>query len=304
LLNVIESSVKPKLSRGLVLIADDSVTNIQILKACLADVYEIITASNGEECLKLVDKGPDLILLDIEMPKIDGYEVCRRLKANRQTRNIPVIFVTSKNDGGDEELGFNVGAVDYITKPIKPTVVMARTKTHVTLKQQKDKLKEIATRDQLTGLYNRHYLFENAEQKVARARRHEDTFSVLMIDVDHFKQVNDKFGHGFGDYVLKTIAGELSSSIRKEDVSARLGGEEFIIILDASNLANAKIKAQKLCEIIQKIDFKKCQVTISIGVAELCNQKESFEQLLERSDKALYLAKEKGRNCVIVSKNK
>jgi diguanylate cyclase (GGDEF)-like protein len=303
LTNKNESQPKSKSSKGVVLIADDSVTNVQILKACLVDEYEIITASNGEECLKLAAKNPDLILLDIEMPIIDGYEVCRRLKSDKQTRNIPVIFVTSKNDGGDEELGFNLGAVDYITKPIKPTVVMARTKTHVTLKQQKDKLKEMATRDQLTGLYNRHYLLENASQKVARARRHNDIFSLLMIDVDHFKQINDKFGHRFGDYVLEEVSRALRSSVRKEDIAARFGGEEFIIILDSSNLENSEVKANILRDKVAAIDFDKCQITISLGVAEFCNENESFDDVLERADQALYQAKNSGRNCVVISNN-
>lgn len=286
---------------GVVLIVDDSMTNRQILSACLMDDYEIITAKDGEESLELAKTIPDLILLDIEMPGIDGYEVCRRLKENELTCIIPVIFVTARQDGGDEELGLSLGAVDYIIKPIKPSIVVARTKTHVTLKQQADKLREMAIRDQLTNLYNRHYLLEYSERKVAKSNRHDEIFSVLMIDIDHFKSFNDKHGHLYGDKVLQKISNQLRNNIRAEDVVARLGGEEFVIVLDCCRLKDCKAKAESLRSIIEADNFDGNKVTISIGVAQFKNNKETFTDLIERADAALYLAKEKGRNCVVGS---
>lgn len=286
---------------GLILVVDDSMTNRQILSACLADEYQVITAKDGEECLQLAKQIPDLILLDIEMPGINGYEVCKRLKKSEETSIIPIIFVTSLQDGGDEELGLSVGAVDYITKPIKPSIVVARAKTHVTLKKQTDELREMALRDQLTNLYNRHYLHEFAERKMAKSNRHGDTFGLLVIDIDHFKSFNDKYGHLYGDEILQKLSGVLKNNVRTEDVVSRLGGEEFVIVLDLCDINTAVDKAENLRHLVEEYDFGESNVTISIGVAEFKTGKETFVELIERADVALYQAKEQGRNRVIAS---
>jgi PleD family two-component response regulator len=187
------------------MIVDDIPLNIHVLAQCLSDRYEIRAANSGKRCLELLaakSSDVDLVLLDVIMPEMDGYEVLRQLKCNKDIANIPVIYVTDKHDETDEEKGFALGAVDYITKPIRSAIVQARVATHITLKRQRDSLVQMASRDQLSGLYNRHYLFEAAEQAVAAACRHGRAISVLMCDIDKFKDINDQYGHGVGDRVI------------------------------------------------------------------------------------------------------
>ncbi|PCJ29636.1 MAG: diguanylate cyclase response regulator [Moraxellaceae bacterium] len=288
--------------KPIVLVVDDSPPNIQVLANCLKDLYQVKVAIDGSRCLLLAQTTPppDIILLDIVMPGLDGYEVCDRLKSDPDTRHIPVIFVTAKDHDEDEEKGLECGAVDYITKPIRPAIVVARVKTHITLKQQRDKLEELALKDQLTGLYNRHYLLEVAYRKVSRAIRHQSPLSVLMLDIDFFKKINDQYGHGVGDAVLREVSGALSGEVRLEDVIARFGGEEFVIVFDSCGVNAAQIKAQKLVEAVARLKPAGIAVTISVGVAELRADGETFETLLSRADAALYRAKEAGRNCVKV----
>jgi len=289
--------------KATILIVDDSPSNIQVLAACLKDRYHIKVATRGKECLKIAysEPRPDLILLDIEMPEMDGYEVCHRLKKNEGSKSIPIIFVTGKSDAKDEEHGLVLGAVDYITKPISPVIVEARVNTHVTLKQQRDKLEAMAMHDQLTNLYNRHYLLEVANHKLARAKRHKHPLSLLMMDIDHFKDINDTHGHPVGDAVLKGVAKLLNEQNRSEDVVARFGGEEFVVLLDQCEVSTAEDKAQNLRQKIEALIPDGVLVTVSTGVAEIDSDGEDFSSLLKRADLALYQAKENGRNCVVVA---
>jgi len=289
-----------KQDKPVVLIVDDVPGNIQVLASCLKDSYQIKVATSGARCLELaeISPEPDLILLDILMPNLDGYEVCKQLKQNEATRHISVIFVTAKDNDKEEEKGLSLGAVDYITKPIRPAIVVARVKTHVTLKQQYDLLARMAMRDQLTGLYNRHYLLDAACRKVARAMRHRYSICLLMIDVDHFKKINDEHGHLIGDEVLKGIATLMDTCSRQEDVVARFGGEEFVVLLGHCEITSALEKAQYLLDSIERLKPGGIDVTVSIGVAELSSNGETFADLLGRADLALYRAKESGRNRV------
>jgi len=284
--------------KALVLIVDDSPTNLQVLAACVKDSHRVKVATNGEQCLKIaqVDPQPDLILLDVEMPGMDGYEVCQHLKSSPHTADIPVIFVTGLQGDKDEEKGLALGAVDYITKPIRPAIVIARVKTHVTLKLQRDKLNKMAFFDQLTGLYNRHYLIDMATKKVARALRHQYDLWVLMIDIDHFKNINDTHGHPMGDEILKEVATTLTLDNRSEDIAARLGGEEFLIMFDPCDKDDAMHKATRIIRKIEALNPHDIKVTVSIGMAKLMPEDANFERLLKRADEALYHAKENGRN--------
>jgi diguanylate cyclase (GGDEF)-like protein len=288
-------------SQPIILIVDDTKSNMMILAACLKDDYQIKTAINGQECLNIAKKSPkpDLILLDIEMPGINGYEACEQLKKDSYTADIPIIFITAKHDVKDEEKCFILGAVDYISKPIRPTIVVARVKTHITIKKQKDKLEQMALFDQLTNLYNRHFLLNAAKQKVSSAIRHQFPISVMMLDIDFFKKINDEHGHPAGDSVLKEVAKIMKEEYRNEDVAARFGGEEFVIILYHCDLKSAVAKASQLRGKIEQLKPLGIPVTVSIGISQLENEEESFSDLLERSDKALYKAKEEGRNRVI-----
>ena len=286
-------------SDAIVLIVDDSPTNIKIIAACLKQHYRLKIATSGEQCLLLAKNmpQPDVILLDIEMPGMNGYDTCEALKKDHTTESIPVVFITGRQGDEDEEKGFSLGAVDYITKPIYPAIVLARTKTQVIIKQQRDALQQMALHDQLTGLYNRHYLLDIANKKIANCLRHKYDISVLMIDIDHFKKINDTHGHSIGDDVIKHVAGVLSSQNRAEDVVARFGGEEFVVLLDHCPIDDAMIKAEKIRKAVAEATLNNIPVTISIGVAHLDKQK-NFDSLLKLSDLALYVAKDNGRNRV------
>jgi len=289
--------------KATILIVDDSPSNLQILAAILKDTYHIKAATSGKDCLKIAcsDPRPDLILLDIEMPDMNGYEVCSELKDNIG-KSIPIIFVTGKDNDGDEEMGLNLGAVDYITKPISPAIVRARVNTHIELKLQRDALERMAMHDQLTGIYNRHYLIEAAQQKIARATRHKHPISLLMLDVDHFKAINDTYGHSKGDEVLQEMSKVLKAQNRAEDIVARFGGEEFVILLDQCDAVSAEDKSEKLRKILAELNPGGIKITVSIGIAELKSGEECFDDVLKRADLAVYKAKDNGRNCVVVTR--
>jgi len=286
--------------KSTILIIDDTETNIGILSACLQDSYHLLTAKSGKQGINLANKSPkpDLILLDVEMPEMNGYDVCHELKSDSSTMNIPVIFVTGRLEVKDEEKGFAAGAVDYITKPIHPPLVVARVNTHITLKMQKDKLERMAMFDQLTDLYNRHFLFKAAKQKISSSLRHEFPLSIMIIDIDLFKSINDTHGHPSGDAVIRAVAKKIDSEFRGEDITARFGGEEFVVVLCNCDLENAKVKAEQLRDKIEKLRPIGITTTVSIGISQLDNEQESFTDLLEKADQALYTAKESGRNQV------
>ena len=284
-----------------ILIVDDDPINIRTLAEFLKDDYIIKAATSGERCLEIVKQETDLdlILLDIQLTGMDGYEVCRQLKSSNTVSHIPVIFITGDLTDESETLGLNIGAVDYITKPVRPAIVAARVKTHIALKQHRDHLANIAMRDQLTKLYNRHYLLESANQKIASAKREKHALSLLMIDVDFFKTINDKYGHLAGDKVLISIASLLDKSNRQNDITARFGGEEFVLVLDHCNLDEAQQKAKKLRLDVEALDPMNVHVTVSIGVSELLPSQDKLTDLIARADQAVYKAKEAGRNCVV-----
>jgi diguanylate cyclase (GGDEF)-like protein len=288
--------------KAVILIVDDVVTNVQALALLLKDTYSIKVATNGPRALELAgqDPVPDLILLDVSMPDMDGYDVLKLLRENSDTAEIPIIFVTGKDGVEDEEYGLVLGAVDYITKPIRPSIVKARVNTHITLKRQHDLLMTMATHDQLTGLYNRHYLSDVLSKKVAQVKRHKQSLSVIIVDIDHFKNVNDTFGHLMGDIILKAVGTTINESARKEDVAARFGGEEFIMVLENCTAQDAVIKAESLRSKIEALSPEGITVTASFGVAQLDEETQRYEDLLNNADAALYCAKEEGRNRVVV----
>lgn len=289
-------------NKAVILIVDDVPTNVQALALLLKEEYAVKVATSGARAVELAgqDPIPDLILLDVQMPEMNGYDVLKLLKENSDTTQIPIIFITGKDTVEDEEYGLELGAMDYITKPIRPSIVKARVKTHITLKQQYDQLVGMATHDQLTGLYNRHYLSDALDKKVSQAKRHHEALSVIIIDIDHFKNVNDTFGHLTGDIVLKAVANIVYDSARKEDVAARFGGEEFIVVLDNCTAQDALVKAESLRSAIQALHPQDIAVTASFGVAQLDENTQRYEDLLKNSDTALYIAKEEGRNRVIL----
>ncbi len=286
---------------SVILIVDDVSSNIEVLASVLKDDYQIKVAQSGAKALEIVlhKPVPDLILLDVEMPGMDGFEVLKQLQSNSMTKHIPVIFITSYNTTEEEEKGLLKGAVDYITKPIRPVIVKARIKTHITIKNQRDALIYTSSHDQLTGLYNRHHLNEEGGRKFSRAQRNQDKLSVIMIDIDHFKVVNDTYGHLSGDNVLVAVSSLFNKFKRNEDFATRYGGEEFLIVLDNCGLAHAKEKAENLRIRIENLRPDGIEISASFGIAEFNARHNTFEELLKDADSALYKAKNSGRNLVL-----
>lgn len=285
------------LELSVVLVVDAVETNSLIIKQCLKDRYQVWTANSGKACLVAAKQKPDLILLDLIMPDMDGYQVCRQLKADPETAEIPIIFVTAK-ELDDEQRGLALGAVDYITKPIRPAIVRARVATHIQLKQYRDKLRFMALHDQHTGLYNRHFLAERALQSLSSMVRHRTALSIVMLDLDYFKKINDFNGHHVGDLVLQAVAKLLQESFRKEDVVARMGGEEFVILMELT-LEDARDKTEQVRYKLQELKPIGIRVTGSFGVVAASVNKADFSHLLVLADEAVYKAKADGRNRVV-----
>ena len=294
--------------KPLILIVDDTPTNIQILAESLMADYRIKVATSGRFALEVVQKqgAPDLILLDVMMPEMDGYEVCERLKRDPATSNIPIMFVTAMNDGADEERGLRLGAVDYITKPFRMPIVKARVHNHVRLKLMTDMLESMAWVDGLTGIPNRRRFDEALEAEWKRAQRTGTPLALIMVDIDYFKEYNDRYGHAAGDDCLYRIAQVLSALVaRGGDLVARYGGEEFVLLMPGADAAGARMLAEQLCSDIaaQHIEHGASpvadHVTASAGYAvmEPTDGKDP-QVLLEAADRMLYRAKEIGRNCV------
>ena len=291
-----------------ILIVDDEPTNIQALGNLLKDEYHIRVATSGEKALAMIqDRGqalPDLILLDIQMPGIDGYEVCRRVKADPHTSTSAIIFVTARNTAHEEEFGLNLGAVDYIVKPFTPAIVRARVNTHMKLKQKTDLLERHALLDGLTGVPNRRHFDEQFDVEVKRSLRDGHPLSVIMMDIDHFKAYNDHYGHGAGDQCLQKVAKALATALsRPSDRVYRYGGEEFVALLPGTDMAGTREVAERLRIAIEDLGISHEYssagpvVTVSLGTATLEPGGDiKQDSLLKHADLALYAAKEAGRN--------
>jgi diguanylate cyclase (GGDEF)-like protein len=296
--------------RAKILIVDDEKTNIDVLVGLLNPHYKTAAAKNGEQAMKRLEHPPlpDLILLDITMPGMDGYEVCRRIKENPVTRGIPVIFITGKNEEHDEAKGFQAGAVDYITKPFSPLIGMARVHTHIELKRRGDMLERLAGLDGLTGINNRRKLDEYLESERKRAIRHGQPISLVILDVDFFKLYNDYYGHAKGDETLRRLAGVIvRSTPRPEDMAARYGGEEFACILPQTGNEGAQAVARRIMMNLNALDIPHPEstvaacVTVSIGIASAVPVTvDDGANLIVQADKALYQAKRQGRNQIVV----
>lgn len=290
-----------------ILIIDDVPANIQVLAEALRGDYKLKVATSGAEGIAVaLQSPPDLILLDVMMPGMGGFEVCRLLKANPATSRIPVIFVTARDTQEDEEKGLNLGAVDYISKPFHLPIVRARVRNHLTLKRRADMLEELAHVDGLTGIANRRRFDEAIEVELRRCQRNNLPLTLLLLDVDHFKPYNDHFGHGKGDICLSRVASALATAlVRAGDLVARYGGEEFAILIPGSDLDNARRVADRLCLAVRELAIPQAPdagndvVTISIGVtSRIPDSSTSASSLIDAADERLYAAKAAGRNTV------
>jgi diguanylate cyclase (GGDEF)-like protein len=298
-----------------ILIVDDVEDNLEILGDLLTfDGFNVQFARSGEEALKRVyDSLPDLILLDILMPEMDGFEVCERLKADENTKDIPVVFVSSMTDVESKVNGFKIGAVDFINKPFQHAEILVRVNTHITLlrlrrdlEEQNKELERLASTDYLTKLYNRRRFFYVAGKKFAEALEKKYPLSITLIDLDFFKRVNDTHGHLVGDQVLIHVANLIRDNCRENDVVARYGGEEFAILhtnTDRHTANQVVDKVRKEVEITPYIyEADEICVRLSAGIVDMetCRGCSRIDDALSLADKALYRAKDGGRNQVVL----
>ncbi|MBN2898432.1 MAG: diguanylate cyclase [Clostridia bacterium] len=296
-----------------ILIVDDAPINITLLGNLFKDNYIVQVANQGTTAIEIAtgDDPPDLILLDVVMPEMTGYEVCKVLKNNKKTENIPIIFITGKDGTQDEIKAFELGAVDYITRPFNPVIVKARVNTHMELKRYRDFLENMSLIDGLTGIANRRKFDEYFDIVWNLGLREGIEQSVILIDIDHFKSYNDSYGHQAGDDCLIRIAREIASHVRrKTDLVARYGGEEFVCILPDTSEEDALKIADHLRQSIEALgiphkasEVSSC-VTVSVGVATIVPMQGMLSQgLLKAADQALYYSKQSGRNQVAAYPN-
>lgn len=309
--NVADAGLRPQSNeaeQGKVLIVDDSVANIQVLNEILCDDYEVFFATSGKQAISMaLEEHPDLIILDVVMPQMDGYTVCEHLKAMQETKDVGIIFVTSLNDVEDEAKGLKMGAIDYITKPYNAHIVRARMHNHMELVQHRKLLSSLSVTDGLTCIANRRQFDQVMHRELHRAIRQQESLTLMLVDIDNFKKYNDYYGHVNGDECLKEVASALDDSrVRMTDFVARYGGEEFAIILPNTAFDGAKFMAEKILKTIQDLAIEHINnndvgvVTASVGVYSSVPQfNASKERLITLADEALYEAKSQGRNRVV-----
>jgi len=291
-----------------ILIADDAVFSESSLSHILQQEYTLYTVKCGAECLEQARKvAPDLILLDIVLPGMNGFDVIMELKRNALTQEIPVIIVTGLNNAEDEERGFLLGAADYISKPYTPAVVKLRVKNQIQIVNQIRHIQTISATDELTGIGNRRYFYDQLELEWQRAMRNRKPLSFMMVDIDHFKPYNDTYGHLQGDRALKTVAQTIKISLtRAIDRAARWGGEEFVVILPDTKLDGARTVGERIRNNVESlnvplIDGTPTAITVSIGIHCITpgvDEDYSLSAFVSDTDKALYYAKDTGRNRV------
>lgn len=297
--------------RQKVLIIDDSPLTVKILKNMLSDEYQIFTAFFGADGYKIaLEKNVDLIILDVVMSPVDGYEICNMLKHNPATKDIPVIFISALGEMEDEKKGLEIGAIDYITKPFSEPIVKIRVKNHLELKQNRDTLSELSLRDGLTGLFNRRYFDTALEKEWNRAMISKENLTIMIADIDKFKLYNDNYGHLEGDECLRLVSRNIKESIPdKSAVVARFGGEEFVCLIPNTNYEEASLIANTVLFNLNKLNIPfthstVCNnVTLSIGVGSIIpDEKYILTNFIKSVDDLLYLAKKEGRNQIKAKK--
>ena len=304
------------------LLVDDNPANLSVLVGNLrGENYELLTATTGERALGIAQKAvPNLILLDIMMPGINGFEMCRRLKEIEVTKDIPVIFLSALGEVADKLKGFEVGGVDYITKPFQKAEVLMRIETHLKInrlvrqlaqslakeKELSAHLLELSTKDPLTNLYNRRYFFDRIEEEIQRAIRKKELMVIAIFDIDFFKCVNDTYGHLCGDFILKELSAMIRKNVRETDLLARFGGEEFVAAFFDVELNGIYKRLADIREGIASHLFvfegNSIRRTLSIGFTVFqpdLNGNVKVQHLVSEADRALYHAKETGRNKIV-----
>jgi diguanylate cyclase (GGDEF)-like protein len=309
------------MAKAKILLVEDDRLQAKVTKEYLESTgYEVIWVEDGKSTIKAAKTHPvDLILLDLVLPDMDGNDVCRWLKLNQDTRRIPIIIVTVKNSATEKVEGFKAGADDYLSKPYNEIELNARIYACLRTKALQDELREknrqleevlskveiLAITDPLTELYNRRHFEAIIEKEFNKTVRYKTPTSCLLIDIDHFKSINDEYGHRTGDKVLKEIANLIKNCLRKVDTVARWGGEEFIVLLPETDKEQAVKAASRIIDTIRNHEFADIseKITASIGIASVPESNiESAEKLINVSDNALYEAKTRGRNRIEVAK--
>lgn len=315
--------VPPHPEDFLVLVVDDAPQNLKVLGNILDEAgYGVTFATDGEQALERIrDSHCDLVLLDLMMPGMNGLEVCKTFRNNPDYPDPPVIFITASRAENHILQAFDIGAVDYITKPFNRPELLARVNTHLQLKHTTDRLRQttqelrealasverLARVDALTNVLNRRSLLEVIHQELNRSRRYVLPFSLLMLDLDRFKQVNDTYGHAAGDRALCATVERIQQIIRTVDSIGRYGGEEFVVVLPQTPLKKAVDAAERIRFAIAKkpicTDTGSFSLTASLGITTYSPQDKEVDELLKRADKALYQAKTNGRNtcCVVMA---
>ena len=296
-------------NRNSLLIVDDENANLKVLAHILGADYTIYTATNGTSALeKAKEYLPDLIMLDILMPGMDGYQTLAEIKETEEIKRIPIIFITGLDSEEDEEKGLSLDAADYIIKPFSAAIVRLRVRNQIQIINQLRTIERLSMIDQLTNIANRRSFDERLKREWKQAIRERQPISMMMLDLDRFKTVNDTYGHKQGDVVLKTIAGVISQNLKRPgDFVSRWGGEEFAVLMANTSMEGARDVAEKIRSTVEntaipRLDGSEIRITVSIGVASMVPELNSNADIFfSKSDTALYAAKAAGRNKVICS---
>lgn len=286
-----------------ILIVDDEPINIHVLSNALNDTYNLFAVTSGREAIAFcMTHAPDLVLMDMDMPDINGVEACKTLKEKSETHDIPIVFVTGHGDSDAEDKCWEAGGVDFLTKPVNANTLNHRIKSHLALKELTDELRRMAYQDGLTQVSNRRYFDEYLLRQQKLSQRSGSFFALLMFDIDFFKSYNDHYGHLAGDDCLRLVAKVLKQSVeRPGDFVARFGGEEFAVVLPETDIAGAILVATKLLANVRELGIKHKGspfdvVTGSIGIAASDGSKKTLQELIDTADRRLYVAKTSGRD--------
>jgi diguanylate cyclase (GGDEF)-like protein len=309
---ILEPQDKPGSPRVLVA-EDDEITREYLVTLLGIHGMQVVQAEDGHDALnKAREAGIDLVLMDVMMPGLDGLDCCRLIKGLSTDTFLPVVLLTAKSDNESRVTGLRIGADDYVCKPFDERELLARIANLLRLKNMhdeissaKDRLATLAIRDELTELYNYRYLQTRLSEEFKRAERYREPLSCVMVDVDHFKSVNDRFGHDAGDRALREVAVRLRASVREVDVVSRYGGEEFLLLLPSTNFSGALSVAERVWRSIGTAPFElgvhNTRVTASLGVAVFPSRDiKTKDELLKAADRALYQAKHEGRDRMCV----
>ncbi|MGL1903310.1 MAG: diguanylate cyclase [Fibrobacterales bacterium] len=293
-----------------ILVVDDVSINTKILKKILVlNGYHVIIALNAEDAVRIANQTPpDLVMLDINMPDVDGYELSMQMKTNKSLEEIPIIFISASTDTHTIVKAFDSGGVDYVTKPIERREVLARVKVHLELQKIKrellitnKKLQQLAITDELTQTYNRRNMIDRLRDAFSYSDRYKTDVSVLMVDLDYFKRVNDSFGHNAGDAVLSDVSKVMKEMVRDSDVVGRWGGEEFVLIFPHTNIDGALEVSEKIRRELEERSWAMTQAGVTISGGLVQHQRgEAIDDCINRADILMYKAKEAGRNRIVL----